>query len=99
MREQLKCMSVSDSVGSEKNGGKSRYLLKRGFFPSIVRVGFTVVAMGLRILICPGDDILAATTAATLGFKNSDTPRAAVLPKPIEVIFEEEKENKDKNKI
>ena len=97
MCEQLRRMPVNDPV-AEKNGGKSRYLFKRGFFPSIVRVGFTVVTMGSRILICPGDDILAATTAATLGFKNSDTPRAAVLPDPIRINLGEDDENKDEEK-
>ena len=63
------------------------------YLSSAARGALTFIALGSRLIICPGDDILAVTAAATLGFRTSDTPREAVLPKPTEIVFEEEDTN------
>lgn len=92
MSEQLKRIPIKDALSQ-------RSFSPRKYFSSATHGALTFIALVSRLIICPGDDILVATTAATLGFKTSDTLREAVLPKPTEIILEEENKNKDKNKV
>lgn len=72
---------------------------QRRYFSSVTHGALTLIAIGSRIIICPGDDILAVTAVATLGFRVSDTPREAVLPDSIKINFREENKNRNKNKV
>ena len=92
MSEQLRRIPINDLLSQKP-------LSQRRYFSSAARGALTLIALGSRLIICPGDDILAVTAVATLGFRTSNTPREAVLPKPTEIILEEEDENRDKNKV
>lgn len=68
--------------------------------PAVARVGITILAAAGRLVLCPGDDILAMTSASALGIvNNSDTPKEGVLPKNIEVDFDRNDEDLERNKI
>lgn len=60
---------------------------------TLIRGAVALVAMGSRLIICPGDDVLAVVASTSMGITNSDTPREAVLPDPIKIIYEDERED------
>ena len=92
MHEQLERIPINDLL-------LQKPLPQRRYFSSAAHGVMTLIALGSRLIICPGDDILAVTAVANLGFRSPDTPREAVLPKPTEIVFEEEDKNRDKNKV
>ncbi len=92
MREQLRGIPINDLLPQKS-------LPQRRYFPSAVREALTLIALGSRLIICPGDDILAVTTSAITGIRISDTLREAVLPDSIKINFREENKNRNKNKV
>jgi hypothetical protein len=91
MGEKLRRISAKD-LSPKKSLSQGKY------FSLDANKILLFIALGSRLIICPGDDILAVTASTVTGISTSDTPRDAVLPKPTKIILKEENKNRDKNK-
>jgi len=90
--------SSDPSSGSDKKLHHNHLPQRKYFFPA-AHGALTLIALGSRLIICPGDDILAVAASAIMGVRTSDTIREAILPEPTEINFGEENKNRNKNKV
>ena len=80
-----------------ENGEKP--ILPKRKVPAIINGVLAFVAIGSRLIICPGDEIAFVIASAVAGgVHTTETLKDATLPEPIEIISEEKDENKDKKK-